>query len=279
MYKLGARSRKLHWLSSKLSIFLPIFFAFIQWLDSSHVTFWLKAHPTIAKYVQYFLSMQIEILATLGTLWIFSILYRKLGDPWVVDLIKFVLNEYQNNAFEVTPEKNQIPKDHNRITIFRYSTGLYLFSKKPFSWKNYKKIKFKERYLAPVLRSGEQSQNSQALFLVTDDSDTTQGVAGRTWCMQQAMTINKLPDVLGDGKTSRSNYAAKSFCTLEIIDRHIQEKKPMPRSISAIPLERKGKPWGVIVLDSRYPNGVTERAIDEYRLTVSFISQLLEKVR
>lgn len=51
----------------------------------------------------------------------------------------------------------------------------------------------------------------------------------------------------------------------------------MPCSIVAIPIERRGKMWGVIVLDSRYPEGVTDKAVEDYRLTVALVGHLLER--
>ena len=53
----------------------------------------------------------------------------------------------------------------------------------------------------------------------------------------------------------------------------------MPRSIAAIPIIVFGDMWGVIVLDSRHPNGVSSDSVLNFELTVALVGQLLEKAR
>ena len=44
-----------------------------------------------------------------------------------------------------------------------------------------------------------------------------------------------------------------------------------------MPVECKGKLWGVIVLDSMTSGGVTSESVEHYTLTVALIGHLLEK--
>lgn len=62
-----------------------------------------------------------------------------------------------------------------------------------------------------------------------------------------------------------------------MVNKRIEAGRVMPRCMLAIPIRRLGKLWGVIVLDSRHPYGVDQRAFTDYQLTLALIERLLER--
>jgi GAF domain-containing protein len=60
----------------------------------------------------------------------------------------------------------------------------------------------------------------------------------------------------------------------------MRKRLSMARSYLGIPIEVKGERWGVIVLDSRSPNGIRPPEglpYDTYRVMAKFLEQMLER--
>jgi len=75
-------------------------------------------------------------------------------------------------------------------------------------------------------------------------------------------------------KKAIKDYAAQTWVTEE----WLAHKKCLARSFCGIPVEIRGKPWGVIVLDSRNPGEISKDAVDHYTQIARTLAKLLERV-
>ncbi|MEN6541475.1 hypothetical protein [Parvibaculum sp.] len=132
----------------------------------------------------------------------------------------------------------------------------------------------------PVMRSGKTSKKTRAIFLAPDDGDKAEGVAGYAWASNTVTVADGLPALVATSSDARINtYAQRTFCPTAIVREYVQQKRPLPRSIGAIPIEVNHEQWGVLVLDSREENGVTIELVNNFTLTVHAIGQFLEKAK
>jgi hypothetical protein len=116
------------------------------------------------------------------------------------------------------------------------------------------------------------------MFYAPDSSDDAEGVAAQAWARREVVIATDLPQINQKSKKGvLAQYANKSFCPVEMVQSLIQKDRPMPRSIAAIPVLCRGEIWGVLVLDSRDPQGVNSDAVTNYQLTIALIGQLLEE--
>lgn len=241
---------------------------------------WLKNRPIVVRVVESLQEYAIPTYIVICTAVILSYFYRRRGDPWIWEKIKFILDEYQGKAFTKDPDD---PTDHHRVTLFQHKKNCLLVRHwssnsilKP--WGN--KSPFSD-YLIPVLRSGHLSQKSSAVFFTSDNSDDCESVAAKAWTSNQVVIKEDLPAINSGTPKARdiTTYAKATYSTKEMVEKYIRTRRPMPRSIAAIPVMVSGSIWGVIVLDSRLPNGVTADSVLNYDLTVALVGQLLEKAR
>lgn len=243
---------------------------------------YVELHPIrTALYKKLFHSptIIISILVLWALIEAVSWAKTKLGNPKQKELIKFILNQYRGKAFNTQPDD---PEDHHRVTLFKYKKRH--FQLKISYWTDNKTLRGKLARFWPrpclvyFLRSGKLSQNTNVVFPVYDDSDKTNGWAAHVWSTGCAEVVGHLPEVLnGEGNRNvEREYAAKTRSTVEVVRNYRAAGRPMPRAIAAIPIEVHGSPWGVLVLDSRRPDGVPENSIDNFRITVATIQKILE---
>lgn len=218
----------------------------------------------------------LPLFITIGCIALLSIVVNKFGDPWIWDKLQFLLNEYQAKAFA---SKVSEPNHHHRVTLFKYRQWCFFrrhcTGKWYWPWGKHNPF---SGWLIPVLRSGYTSQKTKIIFSAPDNADEAEGVAGKAWSTQSAVIFKGLPPLSKKGpKRDIKNYCGATACPEEIVNQKINLGKPMPRSIAATPIEVNGKIWGVVVLDSRAPDGISDESILNYELTVALIGQLLEK--
>lgn len=239
---------------------------------------WLEDRPIVLRAIVFTEDHALWFFSIFVACIMLGLIFRRLGNPWVWDKLKFILDEYQGKAFNVNPSD---PQDHHRVTLFKEHSRCILRRhwSSSSAWKPWGNTPVISRYLVPVLRSGHISQKSSALFHIPDDSDKSEGVAGKAWSANEAIIISDLPDVNRPrpGVRDRRKYAESTNSTVEMVDSYIGKGRQLPRSIAAIPIEVDGKPWGVVVLDSRSPNGVQQQSVLDYTLTVALLGQLLEE--
>jgi len=280
MRRLGAKSKKAYILSTWLVPSLPLVIALVTWVNGLDGTeAWLSKHANVFGVIRRVQEVSIWLYAICWVLFPFAVWYKRKGDPWLVEKIQFILDRYQQGAFDLGGLETDPPKDHNRVTLFRHQKGFFVrhWSKKVWFWPwgNHGPLC---DFLVPVMRSGHMSKKTSIAFFVSDDSDKTEGIAGQAYASGSAVYVANLPEMNSTtGSRNKRDYAERTYCDTQMIDSYISKERPMPRSVVAIPVERHGIIWGVIVLDSRYPYGVTESAVENYRLTVALIGHLLER--
>ncbi|MDH0894673.1 MULTISPECIES: GAF domain-containing protein [unclassified Pseudomonas] len=214
------------------------------------------------------------IFALLFVAFLFGKLLKGLGDPWVLNKLQFILDSYQERAFMKNGQA--IPRDHNRITLFKMKRSVIGPSR---PWMRRRGRRFFSNHLVPILRSGHTSKKSKVAFHVPDSGDEAEGIAGLAWVSEEVAEMHNLPAIVrGCAKRDIKAYAESTRCAEEMIEHYAKEGKQLPRAIVAIPVEKNGRNWGVIVLDSRYPEGISADAADNYRLTIAIISHLLERL-
>lgn len=280
MKRLGARSKKAYALSTWLVPTLPLAIALITWcngLDGTET--WLLKRPNVFAVIGRVQDISVWLYLICWPLFLIAVCYKRRGDPWLVQKIQFILDRYQQGAFSLDGCPPDTPKDHNRVTLFKHQKGFFVRHWSATSWYwPWGKHSPLGDFLVPVMRSGHMSKKTSIAFFVSDISDKTEGIAGQAYACGEAICVTELPTMNGVSRSrAKTLYAGKTCCDVKMIESYIARGRHMPCSIVAIPVERHGKIWGVIVLDSRYPNGVTDSAVENYRLTVALIGHLLER--
>lgn len=258
---------------------MPIVIALITWLNGLDGTAeWLAKRPNVFAVIRRVQEFSFWLYAFCWPLFFLAVWYKRKGDPWLVEKIQFILDRYQQGAFDLANCPPDPPKDHNRVTLFRHQKGFFVrhwSCKRFWPWGKHTPLC---DFLVPVMRSGHMSKKTSIAFFVSDDSDKTEGIAGQAYARRGAVCVANLPEMnAATGVRAKKDYADRTFCDTRMIASYISKERPMPRSAVAIPVERHGNIWGVIVLDSRYPYGVTDRAVEHYSLTVALVGHLLER--
>ena len=250
---------------------------FMAWInDVDDKETWLNGRPVVSMLIQKLQDISPYIYIILGLVLVACWIIKRLGDPWVVEKIQFILDQYRNQVFG----NNGTPHDHERVTIFQHRK--YCFNMSHWSRKSWYKPSKPHHilgsFLVPYLRSGHLSQNTKTCFYAPDDSDKSEGVASLAWARKQMVIQDNLPSVSQNSSlTNKERYANRTNCPIDMINSYISSGKALPRSIAATILEKNGKLWGVLVLDSRDPHGVSAQDINNYKLTIALIGQLLER--
>jgi hypothetical protein len=197
-----------------------------------------------------------------------SALTRKhVGEPWIWGAIHHMVDSYRDYVF-VDSKKDNL--HHHRVTLFRY-----------YHWWQYPccmKIPFGGR-LIPVARSGHTTQKSNIAFLVPDDAEKAEWIAGKAWAVFGTIIVNDLPDLTKTASDAAiQEYAAKTYCSVAWVKARIAQGRVMGRSFCGIPIRVNGKPWGVIIIDSRNPTSIMKSSEDFYDLMGRSLGKLLERV-
>lgn len=239
---------------------------------------WTKEHPILWRLFEYIQNLSLYIYIAAGALAVLAFFGKRLGDPWLIEKLKFILNGYQRGAFA---GDDPVLRDRDRVTIFKHTAKVctvrhWSSTRLLFPWG---RNPIFSNYLVPILRSGHISQRSNAAFFASDDLDKVEGVAGRAWAENRPIVLNDLPDLTSKSLArDKTSYARSTFTDVGMVEKALGEGKKLPRSIAAIPIESCGRVWGVVVLDSRNPVGVTTDSVNHYSLTVALIGELLERL-
>jgi len=257
---------------------------YILSLQPSQEIGYFHDHPVQAILIKSLQDWAIPIFALCGVLVVACFVVQRFGDPWVLDKIQFILDGYRSKCFAQF-DGNRDPHDNHRVTLFKLERRLNPNWKIKCLFKNERPLICK--YLVPMLRSGHMSQNSDARFYVCDQSAENEGLAGLAWSMNSHIVKDQLPDLtsLYSGRRVArqisdplvAGYSAETNCSIEMINSYVTRKRHLPRAIGATTVMVRDKLWGVLVVDSRRPDGVSLDSISNYTLTVSVIGELLER--
>lgn len=282
MQRMRANSSKAYKVCAWLVPLMPLVIAAITWLNglSGHEV-WLEKHTFVIKLLDGFKANSPYFYVASWVIWIAAVCYKKMGDPWVVEQLQLILDRYQEEVFDLSQAETPVPKDYNRVTLFRCQRNYRVAHWTATHWyKPWGEHSFNSKFLVPVLRSGHISKKSNAVFHVSDNSAKTEGIAGRAWSSDAVVFEQNLPEASGlKSKREKTEYAEKTGCNFEMVESRLKRGKSMPRAMLGIPVHRFGKVWGVIVIDSKYPDGIKSDAPARYKMTLAIIERLLEKAR
>lgn len=191
---------------------------------------------------------------------ILGLLRKHLGSPWLWDTVHHHLDVIRKAAFDIQPGDGG---HYHRATLFKFQQWRWCWKKWPW-----------DGYLVPVERSGHTTRSGVSVFRAPDQADQCEGIAGRAWANNQLVTVSGLPAL--------SNAAPQE--DFEIYSRNtgvsiewLRQRLPQARSLCGVPIDVKGRPWGVLVLDSRSPTGLKPEGAVMYEPTSRLLAKILER--
>ena len=215
-------------------------------------------HPWILFFREWGWLLVLSSL-TLGT-WGCTWLLRIWGDPKLLAVLDDVLDQFRDGVFEDVRGDHA----HHRVTLFQHRRCLLGFSMWPCSG-----------WLVPVARSGHTSQKTKTRFRAPDDPQKTEGIAGRAWAsINKTAFAANLPDL--ESVSSREAIAEWANLT-NVSEKWVRKRNTHARSLMGFRVEKpNGKPWGVLVIDSRNPSLDKTRATTEFRNHGKVLSRIVE---
>ncbi len=254
------------------SAILATVYGLLTEVDTTKLGGWPLPIVWIIEKFQYY---QLVIFSGLLGVAVLAIIAKRASDPWIWEKLKFVLNEFKNKAYA---GHDSDPDHYNRVTLFKYKK--YSIKMSPWRKGSVKKVRPWSGWLVSVLRSGYTTQRVEAAFHVSPhDPEAYEGMAAKAWITNYTCCAVNLPDLNAKDLKKRDikAYAKATKCPESMVQYYINKGKSLPRSVGAIPIEVHGNRWGVLVLDSRHPDGVTGDTLEQFSLTATIIGQLLER--
>ncbi|MGK7913145.1 MAG: hypothetical protein AB4050_16960 [Synechococcus sp.] len=197
-----------------------------------------------------------------------AIIKRQLGPPWLWQTVHRYLNRLRDDVFI---DGKDDPVDHHRVTLFKYSR----WTPYPWVWLVARAWPW-GGWLLPVERSGHLTLNTSTYFKAPDRSDDAEGVAGQAWSGQSVIFVQGLPDLANNPTVANYNvYAGETFVTVK----WLKKKLPRSRLFVGMPIEVKGQPWGVVVLDSRNDSIISADLTTQKQISTfaAYVGLLLER--
>lgn len=181
----------------------------------------------------------------------------KLGEPWAWEGIQDILGKIRAHVV-----KSDGPVHHHRVTLFKKVQWCWWPNSRPKVWWPWGSGNGPSSgWLISVARSDATILN-RVVFLAPDrQPDMAEGVAGQAWCLRRrSVWVSDLPAVTTQSPDADLEaYAAKTFISKDRLKRDLASKKTPGRAFWGIPIEVQGRLWGVIVIDSRQPDGLKKK--------------------
>ena len=190
---------------------------------------------------------------------------QNLGDPRIHAVVDEVLNRFRDGVFG----HDDGDYAHHRVTLFKHHGFRLLgFDINERGWPL-------SGWLVPIARSGHTAQKTNVRFLAPDNTDRARGIAGRAWAaLSKTASATSLPDVQRNPTSADiQQYAEQTNVT----ESWVKKRRPGTRSMVGFTIETpNGKPWGVLVVDSRKPDLDLVQARVLYRHHGKVLGQLVE---
>ncbi len=185
-----------------------------------------------------------------------------IGPPWVWDAVHQVLDLFRGRVFRGEAHD---PLHYHRVTLFKHVGWRWCLERWPWSG-----------WLVPVERSAHTTRTTKVVFRAPDQADRSECVAGQTWSRNKMVVATGLPNLqIAPTDADFLDYSTRTWVAVPWLRR----EPPSARSFAGVPVEVKGKLWGVIVLDSRGENAIKTKSVTlYYRLVAPFLSKLLERL-
>lgn len=212
----------------------------------------------------------IVVVAAPFVVFFIQVIRRRITNPWAWEAIEKILNEIQSQFFQ---DKNGL-LDHNRVTLFKYKK-LHMGLCNPCGWHG---------WLVAVARSGHLRKRKIRKFRAPDDGDQCEGVVGQAWrsngvwvtAPESGSPIEIPSRYAADNEIEK--FAQETFVSKQWVKEQLKNGRPLSSSYAAIMILLKGKPWGVLVLDSRSSTGIDIDKIKDFKVFGSILTPLLERV-
>lgn len=196
-----------------------------------------------------------------------QVIRRKYGNPWAWEAIQKILDEFSGEVFGDSSD----PDDYHRVTLFKHRQWCW-------NW-NPSKIK---GWLIAVARSGHLTKEKIRRFRAPDDGEACEGVAGYAWRVRTWVRVPEnetlLPVLSAKSmETDIEAYAKMCHVKSESVKQLIGDGKPMAQSFAALRVQLGGKPWGVLVLDSRNTGPIDLSRLNRFKVYANLLTPLLER--
>jgi len=193
---------------------------------------------------------------------------RHFGSPWAWEAIQKILDEFRNDVFKGFDD----PDDHHRATLFQYKC--FTNSLDPRNTSG---------CLIAVGRSGHLTKERITRFKAPDDGEKCEGVVGYAWRHTSWVRVPSYGPLLPLlEKSSNSGdikmYAEHCHVSLEKLRSKVAKGRPLARSYAALRVQLKGKPWGVLVLDSRNSKPFEIERLERFKAYGSLLTPVLERI-
>jgi hypothetical protein len=191
---------------------------------------------------------------------------RRFGSPWAWEAIQKILDEFRNEVFG---ELEADPLDHHRVTLFRYRK-FSPFISDPRDWCH---------WLVAVARSDHLTKQRIRRFRAPDDGEQCEGVVGRAWrCSSWVIVTAAVPTLNANASDDEIElYASKTGVDHKWVRRQLQKRRPLAMSYAALLVRLHGKPWGVLVLDSRRSE-IDVSKLERFKAYGNLLTPLFERI-
>lgn len=200
------------------------------------------------------------VFAASAGLGIFEVLRRWIGFPNLWPTLHKVSDEFREEVFS---DAAIDPVHEHRVTLFKRVPWSLQWPCCCRPWRG---------WLIPVVRSGHTTQSTSTVFPAPDDATKAEGIAGEAW-KGRFMWIENLPDVSGDAPDDDIRLFAE---TTRVSEKWVRKHHPNRRSYGGFIVEVRGKPWGVIVLDSTSPTGLKHQKRKACEAFAKNVGRILE---
>jgi hypothetical protein len=204
----------------------------------------------------WWLVVALGALAAIG-----KVIKEKLDTNWVWATVKSIVDQIRKDAF--AGQLQPAPTDHHRATLFRYQKFLWWPFPARGLWPWGRGRGPSSGWLVPVIRSGTRTQKSVTYFLAPDRGEDAEGVAGAVWA--QEGELDQSPGfTLGENgvrptDVQITDYAKKASLSETSVRRMLSQGKVLSASFrGVVVLGKESKIWGVLMLDSRTPDGAAK---------------------
>ena len=265
MRRAGLRKWTHHSLAGVIA-FSGIATAFISVFLKSDATYWDPKAPWLADLLRLSQQLAPVVLPILMAVsFVAAAVMRRIGNPWVWTTVKGLLDQFRELVF-----RDRAAGDHqhaHRATLFKHVRIRFCLRRWPWSG-----------WLIPVERSGYTTRKCKVAFLAPDGGGNAEGIAGRTWSENAQVSAFDLPDISKDSnERTLKKYAEKGFVDILWLREWLRHETGVARSFRGIPIEVKGRTWGILVLDSTKPEQIGKDNEELYDMIAWSLGKLLEK--
>lgn len=206
--------------------------------------------------------------------WVIQVIRRKFCNPWALDAIQKILDEFQIEIFGDLDD----PVDHHKITLFKKKQIKLLW------WPPRFGLSICQGWLVPVARSEHLAKKRIESFPAPDSGDACQGVVGmawrhRNWVYVPGVGEDPLPEIKADAtEEDIRNYAQRTCVHPDWVRARISSGRKAPQAYAALKIQLAGEPWGVLVIDSRAREPIDGEKLKRFRAYGNLLTPLLERI-